>query len=346
MAIVETRRLEINWFSDDQMVGLITGLDPEYVGDVTIRKIEWNIYLGESESGKLIETYSGTIKNGALTTSYTFSNLTPSTTYCITAIISNISGVDGEIKYIGRQSTADSGGGEFGQVPIIHDFTVRQTEIGERKIYYKVHVSNLLSSSSWVLVQIYFNGILIYEKEWDNQSDGEVNTDRTVATDMDGNALDFGNYEVRLEAVNLKNTPQIMFASVTLIKEKPLCTLNCKFYDESYSFDDGRVTGTIKDYPHILATDFNQFRADINTVRDKAGLNAYGFDDDVIANTKMNMSLFKALFDSICSIYYDKGWQWLAKYPSSPTEGQQITKGFIEGIEEALQNARDILYNT
>ena len=107
MAYVSTRRLTMGEINTDQIVAMATGLDTSYNG--TIRNIVWSCYEGTSTLGELIHSFKETIPNGKSVVSHVFSNLKKGTNYYITAVISNIEGVTGEVLYWGTQSTADEG---------------------------------------------------------------------------------------------------------------------------------------------------------------------------------------------------------------------------------------------
>lgn len=341
MAIVITRSLQVVSVNPTQIAVQII-LDTNYVE--TIRNIVWACY---DTDGICVEEYSDTIPIGEDVISYIFSNLTPDTSYYLTATISNVQGVNGEILYKVTQNTAISGGIDHGNIPNIREFTAEQTEVGERKISYHIRVTNLVSGSCWVTIKFYLNGVLIYEREW-NPTDGSLHNTFTLSKDtgsMHGNELSFGTYEVQLEAFNRGATPQRQTIFVTLV-EQPNCTLNCIFEDRVHSYDNGRVTGVIYNFPKILASDWNQFCEDINIVRKKVALPTYGLFSNAISGEPMTAEMFNHLYYAILAIYTDSGLG--ATKPDGLVGVQQyqkITPEIINGLEIGLQNACELAFN-
>jgi hypothetical protein len=346
MAIVETRTdINLSEHNDTQIVARIT-LDKGYIE--TTRKIVWSCYEGKNDSGELLEGYpvTATISPGAAEASYVFNSLTPSTTYCITAIISNIQGIDGEIKYIDSQKTADSGGIEYpSNNPNIRRFYAKQTEKGKKSIECGITVNSLFRYNERT-------GALGIVSVTCQNEDGTIIGEAYYYSEIFGTEVkdtkyfsvpSFGIYTINLTATNIKDAPDQTETleykvkrtiTVEVVDDIPNCILNCTFEDKIYSYDNGRVTGTIYNYPVIVAESWNQFCADINTVREKVGLESYGWFTDVSTGSPMTAELWRHIVYAIYAMDSSLTLPFV-------DVGYKITPEFISKIETDLQNIRD-----
>jgi hypothetical protein len=122
-------------------------LDSSYNG--TIRNIVWSCYEGD-ENGDLIDKTSTTIPNKTTTCSNVFSNLTPQTTYYITAFVTNIEGYPYDILYYGTRTTDKSGGSDYvdpdeGWIipPVITELSAYQLMIGYTTVVFRIEATDI-----------------------------------------------------------------------------------------------------------------------------------------------------------------------------------------------------------
>lgn len=336
MAIVERRQLNLSMYNTTQIVAMIEGLDPDYSG--TIRTVVWTCYKGSSDSGEVVDTFTTVLENGKDGYDEVFSDLTPNTLYYITALISNIQGLNGEVLYYGSQKTAISGGSEFpdSKKPYIDLFTAEQSEPGEKKIVYEFFVSGLLleANDNYSFVSIYLNGKMIanftssrhyIDKNWFSFA-GEITVDA------------FGIYEVMLEAGNEyasgtgKYIEQTLFVEVTDVE---LTKISLKYIceDTNYSYD-GRVLGVIKNNIKISAMDWNAFIDGINILKAKVG----GIDSNlhVLAGQEFTASLWNNVVYAVWFLY-DKCNETRPKNVVEVNSRQRIDASIIDSVNNALE---------
>jgi hypothetical protein len=136
-----------------------------------------------------------------------------------------------------------------------------------------------------------------------------------------------------------------VFVTITL-NDGIKCELPIEFLDLQHSYDNGRVTGTIKNYPIIKALDWNQFCNDVNAVRKLAGWWDVGCS--VTPGMPMTASLFNDLYRAINDIYVE-GFG-LPEMPSNDfiQSGYKMDdlESFISQLCKALKGLRDYYQST
>lgn len=354
--------LSISEHNTTQLVAVLYELDTKY--ELPGRIATWSCYrIIENSDGtetyELVEEEKTIIEEKASTTAYVFNNLTPSTRYKITVVVSNIHGSNDKTFMI-TQSTAEEGGIEYPSYkPQIKRFYAKQTQKGIKSIECGITVTSLFSynerTGALGIVSVTCqneDGTIIGEADYDSEIFG------TEVKDTESFSVpSFGTYTINLKATNIKDAPDQTetleykvksTTTVEVVDDIPNCTLNCTFEDRIYSYENGRVTGTIYNYPVIAVADFNQFCTDINTVRIKYGMPEYGDFITVNSGEEMSYSVFEHLYYAIMAIYINKdGLEWDDSFPSvAPTKsGIAITREFIEGLVSALIKARNYIFN-
>lgn len=120
----------------------------------------------------------------------------------------------------------------------------------------------------------------------------------------------------------------------------PLAFLPVTFRDTRYSYDNARVTGTVSAYPLISADDLNDLWADVNVMREKAGLAAVPVD--VIASyDAMTAEVFGSLIAAAKEAADKSGAAWITPAPAT---GYTIQAAFFDGLNADLQNLKTTLY--
>lgn len=133
----------------------------------------------------------------------------------------------------------------------------------------------------------------------------------------------------------------------TLEMDIPECSLDCQYYDEPFSYYDGRVKGKIKNCPHIKAEKWNAFTADINAVRVKAELTEYDSFTNVSTGQEVTAAVFNQAYYAIKEIYDEYETQMGATMPDNFTAAVQraiLNKTILDGLQAAIQILRDYIF--
>ena len=143
---------------------------------------------------------------------------------------------------------------------------------------------------------------------------------------------------------------EVCSASITLLQEgMPECYLNVMYNDvAAYDFATMERIGTIKDYPEILASQWNQFCKDVNVVRRKAGLNEYYFDE-VSKGTSFDHMIFHSLYEAIagtCPSGIISPPQYSIDLFFGADASGPAVKLFISNLVNTLQACRDYYWST
>lgn len=310
-------------------IGYVSAMKNPYGGNLI--KFQPNTeYTFKVEISYTDDTDGGTTKISTITSEYVFGDVVPE----IDAEVPELPDI--ELKY----------------PPTIVTFDVWQPTIGVKKIKYDVLVKDLVQ-----FVNDKTFGYVVFQYRKQNEDKWTIieNGDNWSSEYLKGTIVDksgtrsvpdFGEYEFKITAENVwQGSSDDIYESIERVisvkvlkseeeEEAPKCTLNCIFQDEYYSFDDGRVTGTIKDYPHITADAFNQFRADINTVRDKAISLTYNFGNPVSKEDPMTVEIWQDILYAIYAMDESLGMPYILS-------NYKITPDFINKIEIDLQTIRD-----
>ncbi len=335
--------LEIVSYTSSSVTVLLSGLDNTYERDD--RFIEWEVNgspNGQTDIPKEISEYT-----------YTFTGLASEKELIITGWIfwteAESSGVYQSTELPKVKITLPL------SVPVIESFNAYQDTTSSRLVVrYSFRVTSLLfeTTETGGVVDLYIYNEAencVYNKTWRTGSEVKISASAGVYVDNDiGEGP--GIYTVKLVAINVGTVSEIsvekeIIVSVKEIEEdteKPICSLNCYFEDRVYSYDNGRVTGTIFNYPNITASDFNQFCEDINTVRIKAGLAEYTFIT-AVPDGEMSHEVFRRVCDAINQIYIACGEKAVLYFDETV---RIISPELIGNIQSAAQDIRDIVYET
>lgn len=330
-----------------QIVAIINDLDRNYEDEGRIAT--WSCYRiidlgGGVESYDLVEQAETVIEPKAYTASYIFGNLTPATSYRITVVISGIIGSSD--KFFGiQQSTATSGGIDYGQIPHIRFFTAENSGIGVPQIKCYLKVTNLLPSENYISIAAYSKKDGLLATSWTTNVEANSFDGYITLPDNDYDSLSYDTYDVRLLVQNNGVKEQEANATVTLTEA--VISLYCFFEDKQVVLGNGNVHAVVYNYPNISAESWNAFWNVVNRVRAKAGLDEIT-DDYVFAveGTEMTGILFGYLYAAIDEIYskIDNAFKPEEFAGINISQYFKITPKLIWGIESGLQTAFNYLY--
>lgn len=356
MAYVSTRRLTMGEINTDQIVAMATGLDTSYNG--TIRNIVWSCYEGTSTLGELIHSFKETIPNGKSVVSHVFSNLKKGTNYYITAVISNIEGVTGEVLYWGTQSTADEGGSDYDDPtagPRIKRFTAYQTKAGEKKIGFDIQVANLYYSTAFDREYSIKIGYLDENDNFKVKGDTS-NSGSSVRWQDSFDVPKYGIYTVKLDIIQQMGDVDytaIRYTTVEVSDGKPICVLDISWdtrilgKDNFSALAGSESTLNCNAYPTITADNWNAFCTDINTVRVKASLPEYEAFITAVAGAQITAEIYNHVYYAINALYDKYEGTTGAAKPNAFKEvnpGNEINGNLLNALQAAIQTMRDYFY--
>lgn len=360
MAIVETRELKVEEFNTTQLVAKIDGLDPEYTA--SIRTVIWSCYEGRNDQGTLIEQFQTTLENGYSIYYNVFSDLKPNTTYYMTALISNIKGLNGDILYCGSRTTAISGGGQYPDSdtvfqPGIKSFDVKfLNEYGNAKFtcvlsdvydYYTTIDPSEEDSGAWYTIICIDSCALVKEEFMMHEGcNGVTITNpgiRQFTLEWSGLVGSPGEESIHtVKVININTNGIQKEISKTIKVVVPSFGVYELIYTykekENYEYDNGRVTGTIYNYISISAEDWNNFIEGINTLKIKVGgiTSALG----VIPGDEFSADLWNDVIYAIWFLY-DECNEARPDTLIEVNAHQPITPQMIDNVNEAVKNIKD-----
>lgn len=254
-------------------------------------------------------------------------------------------------------------------------FNAKQVQAGSNDVYCTCKVHNVSFNSrytnEYTSIEIYQNNTRVTSFILSEIEDGSYSSSGLSLT-LDGDIVSWTmltgeigkTYKFYVIVTNhLRptietswNDPSVRRASktseiveVTLIQEgMPECYMNVMYKDvAAYEFVSMERIGTIKDYPEILASQWNQFCKDVNVVRRKAGLSEYYFDE-VSQGTKFDYMLFYRLYEAVvstCPSGIVIPPQDNIGLFSGVDAGGPAVKLFISNLVNALQDCRDYYWS-
>lgn len=332
-----------------QIVAFVEGLDVNYEEEGRIAT--WSIYQiielpGGDESYVLIKTATTDIAPKAYTTAYIFSNLTPATHYRITVTISNINGSPDKYFQV-QQSTATSGGSDYGNIPHIRFFNLESVGIGVPQIKCYLRITNLVAGSNSISIAVYEKNTGLLATSWSTVSDNKRFDEYIELPANDYDNLKFTTYRVRL-LVNSEGAEQ-QEAEAEISLTETVISLYCFFEDKTVTLgENNNVTAVVQNYPNISAESWNAFWDIVNAVRLQAGLDEIT-DDFVkaVSGNEMSGIIFSYLYDAINDIYGQIGaiFKPTAFEAIKINQYFQITPSVIYGIEDGLRTAYNYFYH-
>lgn len=307
----------------------VVGLDKKY--NSSKRNILWECFK-DSLNGTLVSQKSNELDNKISEVSYTFENLTSSTKYAFRVTISNIQGSDDVLLSCTTTTTRTPN----------PQMSLTSSVNGD-VIHFRGDIDDINTEYATICgYTYYFNEKVIsgsgVEDEVAESSWYFSNNIRVTES---------GNYKcvMYIRQYSKISDIQILNKSISKtvsIKAYPDCILTVTYEDRI--INDGV---TCVEYPVIKVSDFEQFRQDINTVRNKVNLSDYSFTS-VSVGDKFSANVFNELYYAI-SEACDECSSGVIEVPDSVKEyksNNKITPEYLDGLGKFIRAVRDYVYPT